>query len=103
MTRTEDRIRLLQSAEEAVVEDPEILGGEACLKGTRMPVYIVAQMREAGTPIVEMVRSYPSLTPEKIELAAIYAAAHPNRSRPPEPVWRKGKLIKSVSVPRQKR
>ncbi len=94
----EDRIRLLQQAEKAVVEVPDILGGEPCLRGTRMPVYMVAAAREAGTPVADMRRSYPSLTPELIELACIYAAAYPRRGRPPEPAWRKAKPVERVSI-----
>lgn len=98
----EDRIRLLRKAEDAIVADPEILHGEPCLKGTRMPVYLVAEMREAGTSVDEMLRSYPSLTPDLIEKATIYAAAYPKRGRPAEPVWRKGKPVERISVPKRK-
>jgi uncharacterized protein (DUF433 family) len=98
----ESRVRLLRQAEDAVIEDPEILAGEPSLKGTRMPVYMVAAMREAGMSVEEMVRSYPSLTTDLVERACIYAAAHPKRGRPTEPIWRKSKPVEQVSVPKRK-
>lgn len=98
----EDRIRLLQKAEDVVVGNPEVLHGEPCLKGTRMPVYLVAEMREAGTSVDEMLRSYPSLTADLIEKASIYAAAYPKRGRPAEPIWRKDKPVERISVPKRK-
>jgi uncharacterized protein (DUF433 family) len=98
----EVRIRLLRKAEDVVVEDPEVLHGEPCLKGTRMPVYLVAEMREGGTSVDEMLRSYPSLTADLIEKASIYAAAYPKRGRPAEPVWRKNKPVERISVPKRK-
>jgi hypothetical protein len=57
-------------------------------------------MREAGTPVEDMLRSYPSLTPELIEKACIYATAHPRR-RLAEPIWRKAEPIETLSVPKQ--
>jgi uncharacterized protein (DUF433 family) len=101
-SEVEDRVRLLRRAEDAVIEDPEVIAGEPSLRGTRMPVYMVAAMRETGTSVEEMVRSYPSLTAELIERACIYAAAYPKRGRPAEGVWRKYKPVERVSLAKRK-
>jgi uncharacterized protein (DUF433 family) len=85
----DERLRLLRLAEEWVVIDPEIMGGEPCLKGTRIPVYIVAATQARGVPVADVLRSYPSLTPELIQHASIYGAAYPKRGRPAAPSWRK--------------
>jgi uncharacterized protein (DUF433 family) len=100
-TEMDDRVLLLRRAEEAVVGDPDIRGGELCLKGTRMPVYMVAEMRKAGTSAESMIRSHPSLTPELIEIASTYAEAYPKRGRPSEPAWRKNAPVRRVSVRKQ--
>jgi uncharacterized protein (DUF433 family) len=88
--------------DEAVVEDPEIMSGEPCIKGTRIPAFMIADMRAAGILVEEILRSYPTLTPDLIKGACEYAATHP-RPRPAEPIWRKTKPIRKISVPRRHR
>ena len=87
------RLSQLRQARESVVEDPEILGGTAVIRGTRIPVYDVASLVDAGTPLEEMREIYPKLTPSQIELASIYAKANPQRGRP-----RRRHLPKTLSV-----
>jgi uncharacterized protein (DUF433 family) len=57
------------------------LGGEPVFKGTRIPVYGIAAMLEAGATAEEMLSGYPKLTERLLELARIWAAAHPRRGR----------------------
>ena len=83
-----------------VVEDPEIMGGEPCLKGTRIPAFVIADMRAAGIPVEAILRSYPSLTPDLIESACNYAATHP-RPRLAEPTWRRTKPVHTRSIPKK--
>ncbi len=56
---------------------PEVCGGEACLAGTRIPVWLMEQARRLGTPDVQLLHSYPSLTPEMLAEAWAYAETHP--------------------------
>jgi uncharacterized protein (DUF433 family) len=72
----------LTRARTAVTEDPEILSGTPVIKGTRVPVYDVAASAAAGIPMRRLQEAYPSLTPELIELAILYAKATPLRGRP---------------------
>ena len=62
--------------------DPAIMGGTPVFRGTRIPVYTVADMIEQGTTIEEILEGYPSLTREMVECAGICATAHPRRGRP---------------------
>jgi uncharacterized protein (DUF433 family) len=101
-TEIEGRVRRLRQAERIVVERPDILGGQPCLKGTRMPVYMVAAMKSAGATIDELVQSYPSLTPALIEGACVFASAHPKKGRPAEPVWWKSRQVTTVRVPKRR-
>ena len=75
-------LRRLRAAQKAVVSDPEILSGTVVLRGTRVPVYDVAASVAAGVPMAQILRAYPSLTREQVELTAIYAEANPLRGRP---------------------
>ncbi|MGO9435031.1 MAG: DUF433 domain-containing protein, partial [Terracidiphilus sp.] len=63
------------------------------IRGTRIPVYDVASLVDAGTPLEELREIYPKLTPSQIELASMYAKANPQRGRP-----RRRRLPKGLSV-----
>lgn len=53
---------------------PEVVHGQLCIKGTRIPVSVVLDNLAAGLSSAEIVRSYPSLTAEDIRAAIAYAA-----------------------------
>jgi uncharacterized protein (DUF433 family) len=44
-----------------IVRDPEILGGRAVFRGTRVPVEVLFENLEDGLSIDEIIASYPSL------------------------------------------
>jgi uncharacterized protein (DUF433 family) len=46
--------------------DPEILGGEPCFNGTRVPLETVVDNLGAGYSADEILEDYPSLTEEHI-------------------------------------
>jgi uncharacterized protein (DUF433 family) len=46
--------------------DPEILGGEPCFNGTRVPLESVVDNLGAGYSIEEILSDFPSLTEEHI-------------------------------------
>lgn len=54
--------------------DPRICHGQACIKGTRIPVSVILDNLAAGLAPEEIIRSYPSLTREDIDAATAYAA-----------------------------
>jgi len=80
--RTHERMERLMAARDAVVSDPEVLGGAPVLRGTRVPVHDVAASVAAGLPMDRILAGCPSLDANKVELAAIYAEANPARGRP---------------------
>ena len=57
-----------------VESNPAIMDGTPVFRGTRIPVHVVADMIEQGTPTVEILEGYPSLTREMVEYAGIFAA-----------------------------
>jgi len=81
------RVELLERARRLVVEDPEIRGGEPCIRGTRIGVYEIASMLEQGASEEEILEGYPSLKRGQLELAKIFAQAYPRRGRPPRHPW----------------
>jgi len=59
---------------EHIAVDPLVCHGQACLRGTRIPVSVVLDNLAAGIDAAEIVQSYPSLTPAAIQAAVAYAA-----------------------------
>ncbi len=60
---------------EYISVDPEIAHGQACFKGTRVPVFVVLDnLAAAGLDANEILKSYPSLTEEFIRAAIAYGA-----------------------------
>ena len=47
--------------------DPEILGGEPCFNGTRVPLETVIDNIAAGITTERILRNYPSLAQEHID------------------------------------
>jgi uncharacterized protein (DUF433 family) len=59
---------------ERISVDPLICHGKACIKGTRIMVSVVLDNLAAGVSPEEILRSYPSLSPQDIQAAIAYAA-----------------------------
>ena len=59
---------------ERISVDPSICGGQACIKGTRVPVYAVLDFLGAGNTIDEILAEYPQITREDIRAALEYAS-----------------------------
>lgn len=53
--------------------DRKILGGAPCIAGTRIPVYSILQLVEAGYSRKRILKSFPSLSPEDLEAALRFA------------------------------
>ncbi|WP_182422393.1 DUF433 domain-containing protein [Aureimonas sp. ME7] len=71
----------LRQAEAAVSRDPDVMNGTEVLHGTRVPVRDVAASANGGATIDDIHEAYPSLSEQQINLAIVYAAAHPARGR----------------------
>jgi uncharacterized protein (DUF433 family) len=52
----------------------DVMMGKACLKGTRIPVYLILQKLAAGETGEEILAGYPQLKPEHIQACLEYAA-----------------------------
>lgn len=59
---------------ERILVDPRICHGQACIKGTRIPVYQILHMLANGDTIEELLQEYPSLKREDILACIEYAA-----------------------------
>jgi len=59
---------------EYIVVDPTISHGQACIKGTRVPVSVILDNLAAGLTSKEIIQSYPVLNMQAINAAIAYAA-----------------------------
>jgi uncharacterized protein (DUF433 family) len=75
-------IEALRRAEALAETDPDIMGGSPVFRGTRIPVHLVADLIRQGETTASLREGYPRLTEEMIQLAPVYAQAHPLRGRP---------------------
>ncbi len=55
--------------------DPRICHGQACIKGTRLPVHQIVRMLANGDSVEDLLREYPSLERDDILACLEYAAA----------------------------
>lgn len=66
-----------------VATDPDILGGEPVIRGTRLSVRHIGQLA-ARVPISDIMKDYDYLSPDDVMFAAQYARAYPRVGRPRE-------------------
>ena len=57
-----------------ITVDPEVHHGEACIKGTRVPVSMIVGSVADGMSFDEIVDAYPQLKKESVQAALAYAA-----------------------------
>jgi len=55
--------------------DSNICHGQACVKGTRIPVHQIVRMLANGDTVEDLLAEYPSLSREDVMAALDYAAA----------------------------
>lgn len=59
---------------ERITVDPQVCHGQPCIRGTRIMVYLILELLEAGISPEQIVRDYyPQLTKEDIEACLHYA------------------------------
>ena len=75
--RIAGRLRQLEAVKALVDE----ANGDPIIRGTNVPVYVVATLAQ-GESVAEIVDDYPGLTPAQIEAATEYARIYPKPGRP---------------------
>jgi len=55
--------------------NPKICHGQACIKGTRIPVHQIIRMLANGDRVEQLLEDYPSLKAENIYACLDYAAS----------------------------
>ena len=55
---------------------PNVCGGEPCIAGSRVPVWLLEQARRLGTGEAELLQAYPTLCVQDLANAWNYVRAH---------------------------
>lgn len=59
-----------------IESNPDVCGGEPCVAGTRIPVWVLVQSRRMGMNEAELLRTYPVLRRDDLANAWEYAVSH---------------------------
>ena len=57
-----------------ITRDPRVCSGKPCIRGMRIPVYIIVSLVAAGESVAEILDDYPYLEPEDVSQALQFAA-----------------------------
>lgn len=57
-----------------ITTNPEILGGKACIKGTRLSVEFILELLASGATQADILQAYPQINGEGLEEALLFAA-----------------------------
>lgn len=60
---------------ERIVAKPSVMMGKPCVRGTRIPVYLLLEKMAAGESFEALLRAYPQLTGDDLRACLQYAAA----------------------------
>lgn len=71
-----------------LVSEPEILGGTAVIRGTRITVYSVEGRLVNGESTDTLIEDYPEIPAQAFMAADIYARTHPLQQHPSGRPWR---------------
>ncbi|MFB2983574.1 DUF433 domain-containing protein [Microseira sp. BLCC-F43] len=59
-----------------ITKTPGVCGGDACIEGTRIPVWVLVGYRRLGVSESELLYNYPTLSAADLVNAWVYAEAH---------------------------
>lgn len=62
------------SYSERITFNPQMMGGQACIRGMRIPVSLVLNLMAQELPAAEILREYPDLELEDLQACLSYGA-----------------------------
>ncbi|MDY6806043.1 MAG: DUF433 domain-containing protein [Cyanobacteriota bacterium] len=60
-----------------ITKTPGVCGGDACIEGTRIPVWLLVNARRLGISEGQLLYDYPTLSATDLVNAWVYANAYP--------------------------
>jgi uncharacterized protein (DUF433 family) len=74
--KQKDKVDILAQQDKslAMIEiNPDIMDGLPCIRGTRIPVFVILEMLQEGHDFDGIIKQYPSLNRDKIKAALHFA------------------------------
>jgi uncharacterized protein (DUF433 family) len=59
-----------------IEKTPGVMGGDACIRQTRVPVWLLVSLRQQGATEALLLEDYPDLTAADLTNAWLYASTH---------------------------
>jgi uncharacterized protein (DUF433 family) len=63
---------------QGINKTPGVMGGDACIRQTRIPVWLLVSYRRLGLSEAKILDNYPTLSAADLANAWTYAEAYPN-------------------------
>ncbi|BAZ08314.1 hypothetical protein NIES4071_01190 [Calothrix sp. NIES-4071] len=60
-----------------ITKTPGVCGGEACIAGTRIAVWLLVEARRIGISEAQLLQDYPHISAADLVNAWVYTEAHP--------------------------
>jgi uncharacterized protein (DUF433 family) len=76
------RWRMALNYHDRIERNPRVAGGEAVMKGTRVPLRTVLSSLAEGATVDEILKDFPTLTERDIRAAIAFAAASAQEDLP---------------------
>jgi uncharacterized protein (DUF433 family) len=67
-----DKVSIMENLDR-ITFNPRMMGGQACIRGIRIPVSLVVNLVANGMSPEEIIEDYPDLEPEDIRQSLLYA------------------------------
>jgi uncharacterized protein (DUF433 family) len=67
----------LSSRSQGITKAPGVMGGDACITHTRLPVWLFVSLRQQGATDADLLDAYPHLSAADLVNVWAYADAHP--------------------------
>jgi uncharacterized protein (DUF433 family) len=66
----------MSTATDRITKIPNVCGGDACIRGTRITIWGLVNQRRLGAGDADILHAVPGLTPADLQAAWDYADAH---------------------------
>jgi uncharacterized protein (DUF433 family) len=73
----QSRTKTLSRRGKGIIKTPGVCGGEACIAGTRIAVWLLSEAQQLGISEAQLLYDYPHITTADLVNAWAYAHAHP--------------------------
>jgi uncharacterized protein (DUF433 family) len=67
----------LAKIRQLIEKTPSVVGGDACIRGTRIPVWELVEYRQLGASTSKILEAYPQLTEQDLQAAWDYHRSFP--------------------------